>query len=118
MLLQRHLFQVADGAASAEAGGSGDGKIASLFTKIEGFLSEDIVKSTGAVYQFEVTGAWVVTFGWCSRWEYDLSCLKKRMYHEYNEKANAGMKQTFLVLKIWWQLICIECSAANVFCTI
>ena len=40
------------GAAKAE----GAGPIADLFTKIEGFLSEDIVKSTQAVYQFEVTG--------------------------------------------------------------
>jgi len=32
------------------------GEIAKLFTHIEGFLSEEIVQSTGAVYQFEVTG--------------------------------------------------------------
>ena len=44
-----------------EGGADGGGPIADLFTKIEGFLSEDIVKSTQAVYQFEVTGGSQVT---------------------------------------------------------
>lgn len=40
---------------SAPPAGDG-GKVAGLFKSIEGFLSEDVVKSTNAVYQFEVTG--------------------------------------------------------------
>jgi len=41
---------------TAEPAAADGGEIAKLFTHIEGFLSEEIVQSTGAVYQFEVTG--------------------------------------------------------------
>jgi len=41
---------------AAEPAAADGGEIAKLFTHIEGFLSEEIVQSTGAVYQFEVTG--------------------------------------------------------------
>ena len=50
------LPQASDKPAGGAAAAGGGGPIADLFTKIEGFLSEDIVKSTQAVYQFEVTG--------------------------------------------------------------
>ncbi|XP_037068994.1 hydroxysteroid dehydrogenase-like protein 2 isoform X2 [Pollicipes pollicipes] len=45
------------GKEKAEAAApAGDGKIAKLFGTIEGFLSEEIVQNTNAVYQFEVSG--------------------------------------------------------------
>ncbi|XP_043221863.1 hydroxysteroid dehydrogenase-like protein 2 [Amphibalanus amphitrite] len=50
-------FDALGGDKPSEGAAAGGGPIADLFTKIEGFLSEDIVKSTQAVYQFEVTGS-------------------------------------------------------------
>ena len=54
--LRRALLCQGTEKATEGAAAAGGGPIADLFTKIEGFLSEDIVKSTQAVYQFEVTG--------------------------------------------------------------